>query len=304
MAVSGVGLFVLTATRVLSTDCISFFCALRHGVRWGDRKRYMDFQQNYKSACGSNDVSIRENIAANLRRLCKEHASVSAVCRDLRINRTQFERYLQGQTVPNKATAKLICDYFHIDEAELYQDHGSSEARVPGLPPVSESLFNQLIRPPSPSIASGTYFTYFSIPGRDDLLVRSVTFIRRDAELVTFRRVTGWSERRGSTWARARGNHYGVAIARLNWTYFSGINRRQTGEPSLISVQWAPISEPVLMGKAMLLTESGPAFASVIMRQEVANISPRQAIRMAHVIRLDDPDVDQLVVSLTRDGAG
>jgi transcriptional regulator with XRE-family HTH domain len=249
-------------------------------------------------------VSIRENLAANLRSLCKDHASVSAVCRELGINRTQFERYLQGQTVPNKATAKLICDYFRIDEAELYRYPAVPEPRVRGLPPVSESLFNQMIRPPSPSIAGGTYFTYFSIPARPDLLMRSVTFVRREAELVTFRRVTGWSERRGSTWARARGNHYGVAISRLNWIYFSGINRRQTGEPSLISVQWAPISEPVLTGKAMLLTEAGPAFVSVIMRRDIANIRPRDAISMAHVIRLDDPSVDQLVVSLTRDGLG
>lgn len=226
---------------------------------------------------------------------------MSAVCRELRINRTQFERYLQGQTVPNKATAKLICDYFKIDEAELYQGHGAAESTIPGLPPISESLFKQLIRPPSPSIAGGTYFTYFSIPDRPDLLMRSVTFVRREAELVTFRRVTGWSERRGPTWARARGNHYGVAISRQNWIYFSGINRRQPGEPSLISVQWAPISEPVLTGRAMLLIESEPASVSVIMRQEVA-ISSRQAIRMAHVVRLDDPSVDQLVVSLTRDG--
>ncbi|MER8448003.1 helix-turn-helix transcriptional regulator [Mesorhizobium sp. M1066] len=249
-------------------------------------------------------MSIRENLAANLRRLCKDHASVSAVCRELHINRTQFERYLQGQTVPNKATAKLICDYFRIDEAELYQDPDAPEPAMRGLPPVSESLFNQMIRPPSPSIAGGTYFTYFSIPGRLDLLMRSVTFVRREAELVTFRRVTGWSERRGSTWARARGNHYGVAISRLNWIYFSGINRRQTGEPSLISVQWAPISEPVLMGKAMLLTEAGPAFVSVIMRRDITNIHARDAISMAHVINLDDPGVDQLVVSLTRDGLG
>ncbi|TPK60998.1 helix-turn-helix transcriptional regulator [Mesorhizobium sp. B2-4-19] len=249
-------------------------------------------------------MSIRENLAANLRRLCKDHASVSAVCRELGINRTQFERYLQGQTVPNKATAKLICDYFRIDEAELYQDPGAPEHRVPGLPPISESLFNQMIRPPAPSIAGGTYFTYFSIPTRPDLLMRSVTFVRREAELVTFRRVTGWSERRGSTWARARGNHYGVAISRLNWIYFSGVNRRQTGEPSLISVQWAPISEPVLTGKAMLLTEAGPAFVSVIMRQDMSGIRPRHAIRMAHVVGLDDPGIDQLVVSLARDGLG
>ena len=249
-------------------------------------------------------MSLRENLAANLRRLCKDHDSVSAVCRELHINRTQFERYLQGQTVPNKATAKLICDYFRINEAELYQYPDAPEPAASGLPPISEALFKQMIRPPSPSIAGGTYFTYFSIPTRPDLLMRSVTFVRRDVELVTFRRVTGWSERRGSTWARARGNHYGVAIARLNWIYFSGINRRQTGEPSLISVQWAPISEPVLTGKAMLLTETGPAFVSVIMRQDTGSIPPRQAIKMAHVIRLDDPGVDPLVVSLARDGLG
>ncbi|MER9951553.1 helix-turn-helix transcriptional regulator [Mesorhizobium sp. M0047] len=249
-------------------------------------------------------MSIRENLAANLRRLCKDHASVSAVCRELGINRTQFERYLQGQTVPNKATAALICDYFRINEPELYRDPGVAEPSVRGLPQVSEGLFNQMIRPPSPSIAGGTYFTYFSIPARPDHLMRSVTFVRRQAELVTFRSVTGWSERQGSTSARARGNHYGVAISRLNWIYFSGINRRQTGEPSLISVQWAPIFEPVLIGKAMLLTEAGPAFVSVIMRRDTANIRSRDAIRMAHVIRLDDPGVDQLVVSLTQDGMG
>ncbi|MER9331051.1 helix-turn-helix transcriptional regulator [Mesorhizobium sp. M0152] len=249
-------------------------------------------------------MSLRENLAANLRRLCKGHASVSAVCRELGINRTQFERYLQGQTVPNKATAKLICDYFRVGEAELYQDPGLPEPTVPGMPPISEILFKQMIRPPAPSIAGGTYFTYFSVPARSDLLMRSVTFIRREAELVTFRRVTGWSERLGSTWARARANHYGVVISRLNWIYFSGVNRRQTGEPSLISVQWAPISEPVLTGKAMLLTEAGPAFVSVIMRQDMANIRPRHAIRMAHVVKLDDPSVDQLVVSLARDDPG
>jgi hypothetical protein len=52
----------------------------------------------------------------------------------------------------------------------------------------------------------------------------------------------------------------------------------------------------------MLLTEAWPAFVSVIMRRDISNIRPRHAISMAHVVRLDDPSVDQLVVSLTRDG--
>ena len=39
-----------------------------------------------------------------------------------------------------------------------------------------------MIRPPSPSIAGGTYFAYSSIPHHPDPLMRSVTFVRREAE--------------------------------------------------------------------------------------------------------------------------
>ncbi|MER9303076.1 helix-turn-helix transcriptional regulator [Mesorhizobium sp. M0293] len=246
-------------------------------------------------------MPIRENLAANLRRLIKRHASVSAVCRELGINRTQFERYLQGRAIPNKATAGLICDYFQIDENELYREPAATPAKDNGHASLCQTLYENMVRPPSPAIAGGTYFTYFSVPGRPDLLMRSVTFVRREAELVTFRRVTRWAPGDGQGGARIPGNHYGVAISRLNWIYFSGINRRQTGEPSIITVQWASISEPVLVGKAIVLAGSGPAFVSVIMRQDVTSISMRRAMQMAHIVSLDDPGVDRLVVSLARE---
>ncbi|MER9296701.1 helix-turn-helix transcriptional regulator [Mesorhizobium sp. M0621] len=246
-------------------------------------------------------MPIRENLAANLRRLIKRHASVSAVCRELGINRTQFERYLQGRAIPNKATAGLICDYFQIDENELYREPAATPAKDDGHASLCQTLYENMVRPPSPAIAGGTYFTYFSVPGRPDLLMRSVTFVRREAELVTFRRVTRWAPGDGQGGARIPGNHYGVAISRLNWIYFSGINRRQTGEPSIVTVQWAPISEPVLVGKAIVLAGSGPAFVSVIMRQDVTGISMRRAMQIAHIVSLDDPGVDRLVVSLARE---
>lgn len=246
-------------------------------------------------------MPIRENLAANLRRLVQRHASVSAVCRELGINRTQFERYLQGKAVPNKATARLICDYFKIDENELYREPAAAAAKSDGNATLRQALYENMVRPPSPAIAGGTYFTYFSMPGRPDFLMRSVTFVRREADLVTFRRVTRWASGDGRGGSRIPGNHYGVAISRLNWIYFTGINRRQTTEPSIMTVQWAPISEPVLVGRAIVLTGSGPASVSVIMRQDVARISMRRALQMAHIVSLDDPSVDQLVVSLARE---
>ncbi|WP_027059855.1 helix-turn-helix domain-containing protein [Mesorhizobium loti] len=247
-------------------------------------------------------MPIRQNLAINLRRLIRGHASVSAVCRALGINRTQFERYLQGQAVPNKATAQLICDYFKIDENELYREP-EVEGQADEYASLRQRLYENMMRPPSPAIAGGTYFTYFSVPGRPELLMRSVTFVRREAELVTFRRVTRWAPGDGQGGARVPGNHYGVVISRLNWIYFNGVNSRQTSEPSILALQWASISEPVLVGKAIVLTGSGPAFVSVIMRQEVTRIGKKRAMEMAHIVSLDDPGLDQLVVSLIREGA-
>jgi len=247
-------------------------------------------------------VPIRKNLAANLRRLVSSHASVAAVCRGLNMNRTQFERYLQGKSVPNRATARIICDYFHIDEDELYRAPEAAAPAHPTLLPIHQTLYENMMRGPAPAIAGGTYFTYFTIPDRPDLLVRSVTFVRREPELVTFRRVTRWAEGHRQGGARVPGWHYGVAISRLNWIYFAGINRRQTREPSVITVQWAPFSDPVLVGKAFVLTGSGPACVSVIMRQEVGRISLRQVLGMCRPVSLDDPLLDQIVVSLVREG--
>lgn len=244
-------------------------------------------------------MPIRGNLARNLRRLVSSHASVAAVCRGLNMNRTQFERYLQGKSMPNRATAKLICDYFRIDEDELYR---APEAPADaGLSPIHQILYENMVRGPSPAIASGTYFTYFAVPDRPDLVMRSVTFVRREAERVTFRRVTRWAEGHRQGGARVPGWHYGVAISRLNWIYFAGINRRQTREPSVMAVQWAPFSEPVLIGNAFVMTGSGPACVSVIMRQAVGALSLRQALRMCQPVSLDDPLLDRLVVSLVRE---
>ena len=69
-----------------------------------------------------------------------------------------------------------------------------------------------------------------------------------------------------------------------------------------MTVQWAPFSDPVLVGNAFVLTGSGPACVSVIMRQAVGRISLRQMLGMCRPVSLDDPLLDQLVASLVREG--
>ncbi len=63
------------------------------------------------------------NFSCNLRVLCSYAPSISKVCRDLRINRQQFHRYLNGDSEPSLRKVRSICDYFGLEESEILLDH-------------------------------------------------------------------------------------------------------------------------------------------------------------------------------------
>lgn len=58
---------------------------------------------------------LRDTLGANLRELAQDTASISALCRDLGINRTQFNRYLCGESFPRPDVLFRICKYFDVD---------------------------------------------------------------------------------------------------------------------------------------------------------------------------------------------
>lgn len=64
------------------------------------------------------------DLPENLRLLCSYHHSIADVCRKLGVNRSQFNRYLNGQTLPSLRLMRKMCDFFGIEEAELLMPHG------------------------------------------------------------------------------------------------------------------------------------------------------------------------------------
>ena len=76
------------------------------------------------------------NFPANLRVLCSYKASISQVCRDLGINRSQFNRYLSGVSAPRPGLLRKICDYFGVElhEALLPAEEFDALIRVRGVP--------------------------------------------------------------------------------------------------------------------------------------------------------------------------
>lgn len=248
-------------------------------------------------------MSLRENLAVNLRRLCAMHGSIAAVCREMGVNRQQFDRYLSMDALPNRATTTRICQYFGIEEAELYRDPETTDgldrspkhtrARNGNL---DAPIAGRLFAPPTPSIEQGFYQTYFSIPSRPDELLCAITSIRSDGDRVTFRRMTGIAETRGTQWSYYMGDHEGVVLQRLNWFYFLGLNRRGTKEPTFMAMQWGPFSpEPLLCGHAMIVTPAGPSVTTAVMRAAPKGMTLRNALRSARVYAASDPALSPLV---------
>ena len=66
-------------------------------------------------------AELRAMFGRNLGLLCQPYASVSALCCDLGINRTQFNRYLSGESFPRPDILQRICGYFKVDARILLQ---------------------------------------------------------------------------------------------------------------------------------------------------------------------------------------
>lgn len=248
-------------------------------------------------------MSLRENLAVNLRRLCAARGSIAAVCREMGVNRQQFDRYLSMDALPNRATTTRICTYFGIEEAELYRDPESGDsprpragaraaARVEG-----EAIAARLFSQPRPAISPGFYQTFFSIPGEREQILCSITAVREEEDRTTFRRLTGLSESKGTQWSYFMGDHEGVVMERLNWFYFLGMNRHGPAEPTVLVMQWGPFSEPLLCGHAMIVTPAGPSITTAVMRAVPKGMSLLSALRSAHVYTISDPVVGPLVAA-------
>ncbi len=235
--------------------------------------------------------------SGRLKALCRRAGSVAKVCRETGISRAQFDRYLDGKALPGTENTRKLCAYFDISEKQLFTPPNPEAGGVPaaGMPAAMLDLLSDRPLPPLPE---GIYFTYFNVPSRPNLVMRSATFIFKRDRVMAFRRVTGRRGGPGGAWSRSQGNHYGLVTSSLNWIYFTAFNRRHVGEPSLIAAGWAGYAEPTLVGTTIVLTESGPETGTAIIRPASVSYRAREAIAAVGVYKITDPSLDPVVVDL------
>ncbi|QFT47136.1 Helix-turn-helix domain protein [Roseivivax sp. THAF40] len=134
-----------------------------------------------------NPSDLRARFGANLRHLSRRAPSISALCREIGINRTQYNRYLSGESFPRPDILHRICEFFDVDARILLDPVEEIERGRHGLT-LSAELQDFLggknvLAPPEADFPSGFYrFTRPSFVDDERFLISIVMIYRRSGQ--------------------------------------------------------------------------------------------------------------------------
>lgn len=135
---------------------------------------------------------MAEYFPENLRSLCADYSSIAQVCRDIGLNRQQFNRYLNGGGMPSAHNLRRIANYFEVSEADMFaepdrlakirnrstQPTEAKPARI--LTSIFENQSGLLRR------YVGFYQAHFMTPTWRDQILRALVWLReQDGYIVT-----------------------------------------------------------------------------------------------------------------------
>lgn len=128
-------------------------------------------------------AELRNMLGANLRHLSKQAVSISALCRDLGINRTQFNRYLSGESFPRPDVLHRICSYFGVDARILLDPVEKIAASDTGIlrHPAVEDFVGHSAKPLDEAEFPSGFFRFVRRSFMDDqLFVQGLIYVFRN----------------------------------------------------------------------------------------------------------------------------
>ncbi|CTQ58118.1 helix-turn-helix transcriptional regulator [Roseibium album] len=133
------------------------------------------------------------DFSRNLRSICAEHGSIARVCREIGINRQQFNRYLNGTGLPSAHNMRRIARHFDLTEADLFSSHEEFNLRcLIGRPKQSSGpadLMTAAFRDQAATLRPylGFYHAHFWTPTWDGMILKSLVWLREIDGFVTTR---------------------------------------------------------------------------------------------------------------------
>lgn len=129
-------------------------------------------------------AELRDMFGANLRHLALQYPSISELSRRLGINRTQFNRYMSGESFPRPDVLDRICCFFDVDARILLEpvDTLGKQGKILTGPFLADFLGHGFQNLSEQLFASGFYrFTRRSFINADSFVVGLVHVFRGES---------------------------------------------------------------------------------------------------------------------------
>jgi transcriptional regulator with XRE-family HTH domain len=241
----------------------------------------------------------------NLRRVCESHASVTAICKAIGMNRQQFSRYLSGQTLPNAMSLHKICSYLGVNEQDLLggTDIDQTLAFQARQNRIAVEAFAFLTANDSgisfsiPSLKPGYYYCYTPFPAAPGSCVRSIIGIWERQGHMVFSRITRLTEPGTSgKFALALARHKGSVFATDNQIHFMAINRSQPRQLSLMTIDMGQLNnQDCFLGSIITRSSNGLLSTKFLMLPNRDAGSLRSVLNRLGIIQFSDPNLPHLV---------
>jgi transcriptional regulator with XRE-family HTH domain len=237
-------------------------------------------------------AQLRHVFGVNLRSLSAGARSISVLCRELGINRTQYNRYLNGEAFPRPDVLYRICTYFDVDARILLEplDRIQSVQRTGAIGEISHLLSDlDMLDIPPQTLPEGAYLHYrvsYFVPA--DISCTLLGFYRDDHGVMRLRGYMPYasSDRIGLPRAAAARRFRGVVFRQLKgFSFILSMERTPLMvlggfEPSYLGQEKfyfgrSVSTQDVLSSTPILLQRLTPSLAAMIAVRDKIGIHPR-----------------------------
>lgn len=183
-----------------------------------------------------------EDFSENLRSICADYGSIAQVCREIGINRQQFNRYLNGGGMPSAHNLRRIARYFDLPEADLFTDHAEftrrnilNQKRTASGP---ADLMTGAFRDQAKVLRRylGFYHSHFQTPTWDGMILRSLIWLYEKDGYVMTRSLEKVRAKDGSIYQNSR--YEGMVAQRGNRIY--AVEHEMVREGSIVETILTP----------------------------------------------------------------
>lgn len=251
---------------------------------------------------------MTEDFSRNLRLLCSYYKSIADVCRRMKMNRPQFNRYLGGHAKPSANTLRRFCDFFGVEEHELLLPHNQFLRLIQVRPrltsddlrasPETEHLehLGQLGHQGLDKYL-GYYFEYhlsMAYPGK---LLRMLTCLERQQDKVYYQRTERLQESPSDK--VYHGKYLGFAtflIDRIFMVDYESLTDQEITQTILFPTFKNRVTR--LTGLKLGVSGSGermPCCARVLYEYLGPSVDIRRAFKLCGLYDLDSPDIDESI---------